>query len=188
MRKLLSSIIAAAMVLVLAFPVCAAPAPVPANPGSLDWNAKYLAAKKLVAIESPRDNASGDKITSNAHSADYPGLYFYWNEKQKDDGVLLVADWVFGLFEGNQFILTAKNSNAYWGYVITQDVGQLIDGVYAYGIPRNFMYADKKGKLVNEELKNINHIGIPNGTYKDDGPWQNNPAGLLLLLDIAYGK
>ena len=60
-----------------------------------------------------RTDASGDKIPSNAHSTDFPGLYFYWNDKQKDPSVLEVQDWVFDLFEGGSFILTAKNTRAY---------------------------------------------------------------------------
>jgi hypothetical protein len=142
----------------------AAPIPVPGNP---DWDAKYADANVVSPIKSPRDNASGDKIPSNAHSADYPGLYFYWNDKQQGNGVLLVNPEVFDLFVDGQFILTAKNSNNYWGYVITPDEEHLIDGVYAYGVEKQFQVINEKnGKNEKEDLKNINMVFI-DGNYKD---------------------
>jgi hypothetical protein len=114
-----------------------------------------------------RSNASGDKIPSNAHSADFPGLYFYWDDKQKDDGVLLVDQAVFDYFVDGVFYLTAKNSNTYWSYPITADEAQLVDGyefLYAFNIPKNFMYTNGKS-LVKEDLKNINMVFI-DGKYK----------------------
>jgi len=182
-NKTQKSIISTILVLVLvvgcfaALPLMtsAASAPVPGEPG---WDVKYKAAKVIAPSlgpaadipNNPRDNASGDKITSNAHSADYPGLYFYWDDKQKDNGVLLVSDWVFDLFAKGEFILTAKNSNNYWGYTITPDDGQLIDGVYAYGINKQIKYneVDNKGKVSAkvDDLKNINMVFI-DGQYKD---------------------
>ena len=115
-----------------------------------------------------RSSANGDKIPSNAHSADYPGLYFYWDDKQKDDGVLLVDEYVFSLFKGEMFYLTAKNSNTYWSFPIVADKAQLVTGyefLYAFNIPKNFMYTDGK-KEVKEQLKNINMVFI-DGQYKD---------------------
>ena len=170
-------IIAVMLILMMALPLAAfaASKPVPGQPA---WDAKYVSAKVVAPSlgpaagipDNPRDNASGDKITSNAHSADYPGLYFYWNDKQKDNGVLLVEEWVFGLFKDGAFILTAKNSNNYWGYAIAKDAGQLIGDVYAYGINKQIKYneIDNKGKIVakTDDLKNINMVFI-DGLYKD---------------------
>jgi hypothetical protein len=174
------------MVVTMVHSAFAASAPVPGNP---NWDAKYAKAPKLNACESARKNANGDKITSNAHAADFPGMYFYWNDKQKDDGVLLVNPDVFDLFANSRFILTAKNSNAYWDYIIAPSKEHLIDGVYAYGIPRNFKYADKKGKQVSEELKNINMVFIE-GDYKSaqvelSKLWENKDGGFAADKELT---
>ena len=156
----------------------------------MKWNANDLATAKanfilsgskdkippstaLTPVTSARTSANGDKISSNAHSGDYPGIYFYWDDKQKDDGILKVDPLVFLLFEDNQFVVTAKNSNAYWDYTIRPKDGvPTKDGYLLYQIPRYFMTADKKGKLTNDELKNINMIFI-SGNYKPARVWVN---------------
>ena len=174
MRKFFAFLLVFVLAIAVSIPAFAAPAPVPGNPA---WEAKYGAAKALTPSlgpaagipNNPRDNASGDKISSNAHSADFPGLYFYWNDKQKDDGVLLVLPEVFDMFVNGEFTLTAKNSNNYWGYTISPATGTLIDGVYAFGIPKQFQWisVDNKGKekQEKEDLKNINMVFI-DGEYK----------------------
>ena len=151
----------------------ATPTPVPGNPG---WDAKYKAAKVIAPSlgpamdlpDNPRTDASGDKISSNAHSADYPGLYFYWDDKQKDNGTLLVNSEVFNMFVGGKFTLTAKNSNNYWGYTISKTTGTLIDGVYAFGIEKQIKYNElgNNGKVSakTDDLKNINMVFI-DGEY-----------------------
>ncbi|MCL2643639.1 MAG: hypothetical protein FWD52_09085 [Candidatus Bathyarchaeota archaeon] len=72
--------------------------------GGSAWKAGY-SKSACKGVPSPMlydcGDVSGDKISSNAHSADYTGLYFYWDDKQKDDGVLLVAERVFDLFQDN---------------------------------------------------------------------------------------
>ena len=163
-----------------------APAPKPGvdvKGGDMTWNGYDQAAAKafvqsaskdkalpktaLEPKESKKTDASGDKIPSNAHSGDYPGLYFYWNDKQKDDGILKVDPDVFDLFKNGEFYITAKNSNAYWDYLILPDKGvPTSEGYLLYQIPRYFMYSDKNNKTVNDELKNINMIFI-GGEYKD---------------------
>ena len=175
MKKTLAILLTVAIVMAITIVAIAGPDPVPGNPA---WNVKYISAQKLTPSlgpaanipDNPRKNASGDKISSNAHSADFPGLYFYWNDKQKDDGVLLVLPEVFDLFVDGKFVLTAKNSNNYWGYTISPATGSLIDGVYAYGIPKQFQYISKdnkgKEKQEKEDLKNINMVFI-DGKYKD---------------------
>ena len=88
--------------------VKAAPAPVPGNPG---WKASYSKDSNKGApapVLRDRGNAAGDKIPSNAHSADYPGLYFYWDDKQKEDGVLLVDERVFDYFQSG-YTITLPN-------------------------------------------------------------------------------
>ena len=174
MQKLFALVLSITMLFTVAIVAYAAPAPVPGYP---QWDAKYKEAKIVPPAsgpdselpDNPRNNASGDKIPSNAHSADFPGLYFYWDDKQKDNGVLLVAPEVFSLFEGCKFVLTAKNSDHYWGYEIKKDAGQLIDGVYAYGINKQVKYTliGNKGEITakTDDLKNINMVFI-DGNYK----------------------
>jgi len=83
-----------------------------------------------------RKNASGPKITSNAHSADFPGIYFIWDSKQKDNGYLKVAASVFDVYES--FILTSKESNTYWDFPIALQGEQEMtnDGCYVFFIPK----------------------------------------------------
>jgi len=174
MKKFFAFLLVFVLAIAVSIPAFAASAPVPGNPS---WDAKYKAAKTLEPSlgpaanipNNPRDNASGDKIPSNAHSADVPGIYFYWDDKQKDSGVLLVLPEVFDMFVNAEFTLTAKNSNNYWGYTIKKDAAYLIDGVYAYGIPKQLQYisVDNKGKekQEKEDLKNINMVFI-DGQYK----------------------
>jgi hypothetical protein len=92
-------------------------------------------------------------------------LYFYWDDKQKYDGVLLVNESVFNYFVDGKFTLTAKNANMYYGYEITPDAAYLIDGVYAYGIPKEIQFVGKNGKIEKDNLKNINMVFI-DGNYK----------------------
>jgi len=171
-----------------------APAPKPGvslDGASMTWNAidqaavkaKFTQSKKndkaipataLAPVVSKKTDASGDKIPSNAHSGDYPGLYFYWNDKQTEDGFLKVDPAVFDLFKPDEngkvgFFITAKNSNAYWDYWIYQNDPKAVltsEGYYLYQIPRYFMITDKANKVTNDELKNINMIFI-GGNYKD---------------------
>jgi hypothetical protein len=175
----------------------AAPAPVLGDPA---WKAGYsTSACKGTPVSAlwDRGDASGDKIPSNAHSADYPGLYFYWDDKQKEDGVLLVNENIFDYFADDYtytlpgtnikkdakdfktitfakddpgFVLTAKNSNNYWGFKIAKSTGKIIDtvngvNIYAYAIPKQIQFINDKGKNDKEDLKNINMVFI-DGQYK----------------------
>jgi len=115
------------------------------------WKAGDAAvATAMVAWEvSKRTNASGPKIPSNAHSADFPGVYFYWDSKQKsDDCYLKVQPWVFEKYV--YFILTTKESNVYTDFTIMPIAGQKLsaDGCFVFKIP----------KVVP---KNINMVFIP---------------------------
>ncbi|MCL2060795.1 MAG: hypothetical protein FWH01_17350, partial [Oscillospiraceae bacterium] len=181
MKKTLALILALAMVFALAVPVLSKPDPKPGNPM---WDDAYKGMGAPVDPSvSAMSDASGDKITSNAHSGDVDGIYFYWDDNNKSvlDATLLVADFFFDFIKGEvgerSFTVTAKNSNAYWDYEIVEGAGFVLagaDGVSAYKIPRFFMYAqtdkktgavvlDKKTGLpvmVKDELKNINMIFI----------------------------
>jgi len=176
-KNILSTILIFALVVgcFAAIPIAnAAKEPVPGTPA---WDAQYhdmfnfdgKSPSKPAPLKGEYDdrgNASGDKITSNAHSGDYPGVYFRWDDKQKCPGVFLVEDWVFDLFVGNTFFLTAKNSNSYYKYKITYEGGVDVgNGVRAYGIPKEVMAKDNKGNDKKDELKNINMVFI-DGQYK----------------------
>ncbi|MDR0797893.1 MAG: prealbumin-like fold domain-containing protein [Nitrososphaerota archaeon] len=226
-NKTQKSIISALLVFVLvvgcfaALPLMtsAAPAPVPGNPG---WKAEYSQSSDKgtpTPIMWDRGNAAGDKIPSNAHSADYPGLYFYWDDKQKDDGVLLVNESVFDYFQDDYtytlpnvdkkkdaseiefakgdpgFVLTAKNSNNYWGYKIAKSTGKVIDTVngekiYAYAIPKQIQFINpNNGKNEKEDLKNINMVFI-DGKYKDAEfkivkNWYNEDGSKMMFVSTA---
>ena len=107
-------------------------------------------AAEIVAVEnSLRKNASGPKITSNAHSADFPGIYFIWDSKQADNGYLKVDASVF--YEYDSFILTAKEGNSYWDFEIAIQPGQEIslDDCFVFFIPK-----------VVESGKNINMVFV----------------------------
>lgn len=166
-QKIISTILVLALIAgcFAALPLLnAAPAPAAGTPA---WDAKYSSVAEGNQLEGEyydRGNASGDKISSNAHSGDYPGVYFRWDDKQKMPGVFLVEDWVFDLFVGETFFLTAKNSNSYYKYEISR-TGVQIDGVWVYGIPKAVMAKDNKGNDKKDELKNINMVFI-DGQYK----------------------
>jgi len=143
-RKILSLVLALAMAVATVAPVAAI-----AQGPAVRWNG---ATDKTVSVDidavqnNTRKNASGAKITSNAHSADFPGIYFIWDVKQKDHGYLKVASWVFDTYES--FVLTSKESNTYWDFLIELQAGQQMtaDGGYVFYIPK--VYNNKNINMV----------------------------------------
>jgi len=135
--KLVTSAAIAAAALVLAATAGASAAPKAVS--GVEWKGD---SDKAVAVtigadkNTTRTNASGLKITSNAHSADFPGVYFIWDSKQKDNGYLKVEASKFDDYES--FTLTAKESNTYWDFVIAPADGQkqTADGCYVFYIPK----------------------------------------------------
>jgi len=107
---------------------------------------KAVAANIDAVQNNTRKNASGPKITSNAHSADFPGIYFIWDSKQKDNGYLKVEASVFNDYES--FTLTSKEANTYWDFVIQPQVGQGMtdDDCYVFFIPK--VYNNKNINMV----------------------------------------
>jgi len=113
-------------------------------------NDRAVAVGNVKFGPSERTNASGPgKITSNAHSADYPGIFFFWDSKQKDDGLLKVEAAYFDHFD--DFVLTVKDSSVYIDFLIIlqEDQKQTEDGYYTFIIPRD---------LIND--KNINMVWV----------------------------
>lgn len=104
-------------------------------------------------------NYAGNSISSNAHSADYPGIYFRWNVQQKDVGYLKVHASVFDEYEG--FILTAQESNIYWDFLITLQPGQQMtsDGCYVFKINKLIEKFAQKEYNINQVW--ITYLGTP---------------------------
>ena len=123
------------------------------------WNGdvdKEVAANIDAVQNNTRKNASGAKITSNAHSADFPGIYFIWDSKQKDNGYLKVDAAVFEKYVG--FTLTSKEANTYWDFAISIQDGQVMtdDDCYVFFIPKA------------QNNKNINMVFISDYAEKDE--------------------
>jgi len=135
---------------------------------SIVWNgaSDIAVAVQIDDIEnSTRSNASGPKIPSNAHSADFPGVYFTWDPKQKDVGYLKVEASVFEKYRF--FILTTKESNKYFDFAVIPQPGQKLtaDNCYVFYI-----------KKVTD--KNINMVfvsEVKEKTNPDDPPIIVNP-------------
>jgi len=115
---------------------------------SVKWygDSDIAVAVDVLEKASDRKNASGAKITSNAHSADFPGIYFIWDSKQKDNGYLKVDAEVFDKYVG--FTLTSKESNTYWDFDISIQPGQkkTEDNCYVFYIPK--VYNNKNINMV----------------------------------------
>ncbi len=85
-------------------------------------------ADKAVALQvagqanTTRSNASGAKITSNANSDTFPGIYFIFDSGQKDRGFLKVCAQVFRKYAS--FTVTTKAANTYTDYLIAPESGQ----------------------------------------------------------------
>ncbi|MCL2126883.1 MAG: hypothetical protein FWH38_01400 [Treponema sp.] len=124
-------------------------------------------AKDVFPFESDRDNASGPKIPSNAHSDDFPGVYFYWADKQKaEECFLLVETAKFDEYKG--FVLTKKVSDTYWDYAIgkaSEDNIVTANGKewYLYKIPSGKAYYEW------EEGEDGDSVAV----LKDQQPKQN---------------
>lgn len=73
-------------------------------------------------VNTTRGNASGPKITSNANSDEFPGIYFIFDAQQKDKGYLKVDAEVFRKFVG--FTVVTKEGSVYRDYLISPVFGQ----------------------------------------------------------------
>lgn len=170
MKKFLLVIWVAIIIFTQALPSLAAPSKQPAS--TLTWNS---VTDKIVAVyidaiqNNTRKNASGPKITSNSHSADFPGLYFIWDSKQKDNGYLKVDAEVFNKYE--RFTLTSKESNTYWDFVISPQNNQkkTTDGCYVFFIP----------KVYNN--KNINMVFIGDYVEKEEDNGDDDDIIIIIM-------
>jgi len=152
----------------------------------LVWNGasdKAVAADIDAVANDTRKNASGAKITSNAHSADFPGIYFIWDSKQKDNGYLKVDAAVFDKYSG--FTLTSKESNTYWDFAISVQDGQeqTADNCYVFFIPRaqnnkniNMVFVSDYVEKVEQVVVNLGFIGyylFEGEVFSTSIHWQN---------------
>ena len=136
-------------------------------------------------------NYAGNSISSNAHSADYPGIYFRWNVQQKDVGYLKVHASVFDEYEG--LILTAQESNIYWDFLITLQPGQQMtsDGCYVFKINKLIEKFAQKEYNINQVW--ITYLGTPpppppaTGSLKIVKAFENvsAPAGWNAIFTVA---
>ncbi|MDR0373523.1 MAG: hypothetical protein LBI79_08220 [Nitrososphaerota archaeon] len=96
-----------------------------------------VSAKGPEWVETDKSDGYGTMIPSNAHSYDAgSGVVFYWDEKQKDDGVLVVPDEFFETY--GQLTVVVKSSNEYRKLIITHpgdyEITKFID---AKGMTKN---------------------------------------------------
>jgi len=147
------------LVLMLAFAMAltgAGPAFAKAAVSKVVWRGESdkVAAQNIDAVQNnTRKNASGAKITSNAHSADFPGIYFIWDSKQKDNGYLKVEAGLFDTYAS--FTLTSKESNTYWDFLIAPREGQekTSDDCYVFYIPKVYNNKNINMVFVSEFVK-----------------------------------
>jgi GH35 family endo-1,4-beta-xylanase len=109
-------------------------APVP-SAAAIVWRGdvdKAVAAPVEGHANETRGNASGAKITSNANSDTFPGIYFIFDAGQKDRGFLKVSASVFRKYAS--FTVTTKAANAYTDYLVAPEPGQqrTSDGCFVF--------------------------------------------------------
>jgi hypothetical protein len=69
-------------------------------------------------MEADKNDGYGLKISSNAHSYDAgAGVIFYWDQKQKDEGVLVISEEFFETYFGLRIVV--KSSNEYRQLTVT---------------------------------------------------------------------
>ncbi|MCL2423839.1 MAG: hypothetical protein FWD11_08130, partial [Micrococcales bacterium] len=168
-HPIIRTLIAGAAALAVAGVVAPAAQGAPAPASGITWNGasdRAVAADIAATQNNTRKNAAGPKITSNAHSADFFGIYFIWDSKQKDNGYLKVDAALFDQFDS--FVLTSKESSTFWDFVIKPEAGQEMtaDGGYVFFIP----------KVYNN--KNINMVFVSEWT-EATGPSVGKPFGFI---------
>ena len=109
-------------------------------------DADKAAALTIAPKVSGRTNASGKDISSGAQETGFPDIYFFWDPKQKDNGYLKVDFFMFDKYES--FVLTTKEANKYWDFLIQPVKGQEVteDGFYVF--------------FIGKQEKNINGVYI----------------------------
>ena len=127
-------------------------------------------------LNNTRNDASGRKVTANAHSRDFPGITFIWDEKQKDVGYLKVDANLFQKYV--YFVLTTKNSNEYYDFRIEPAPGYKTtpDNCYVFFIPK-------------ANGKNINMVFIGEWQlFKQPGDEGDDVGNVITMPDIFDGK
>jgi len=180
----MTAAIAATAALALTAPVNANANP-PAATGSIVWNgaSDKAVAATIDATASARTNASGPKITSNAHSDDFPGVYFIWDSKQKDNGYLKVDAGLFGVYDS--FTLTIKESNTYSDILIAPQDGQKLtdDNCYVFFVPK--VVGDKNINMVFVS-DFVEHTNYPTLSIGFIGYYVNSDTGAIQTTSIFW--
>jgi len=175
------------------------------EPGNMRviWNdeADRAFAVNIDAVQNvTRNNTSGIKITSNAHSDEFPGILFIWDSKHKDNGYLKVTAEVFDIYE--YFILTAKEANLYWDFQIMPQESQqkTEDNSYVFFIPKandnrniNMVFLSewkKKEVIIPIPVIKI-HAGLINTSISYNGKifiWGANGYGQLGVATTTHQR
>jgi len=164
------------------------------NLPNLVWNGdsdKAVAVSIGAVQNNGRQNASGPKITSNAHSDEFPGIYFIWDSKQKDSGYLKVSASVFEIYQS--FTLTAKEANLYWDFVIGLKAGQqkTADNCYVFFIPKANNNSNINMVFLSEFVEKIENPVIPEPPAYDKeqyihyhySGWTNMPQTIVSAVN-----
>ena len=145
-------------------------------------DADRAVAAVIKPVVSGKTNASGKDISSNAQGAAVPGMYFFWDPKQKNNGFLKVEASLFDNYKS--FVLTTKEANKYWDFLILHNPAQprSPDGYYVYSIPKQEKningvwisdYVDKPFALQDYDYTEF--VGdVPNpdrGYYRPNDGW-----------------
>ena len=150
-------------------------------------DADKAAAAAIAPKVSGRTNASGKDISSNGQGAAVPGMYFFWDPKQKDDGYLKVEALMFEKYDS--FVLTTKEANKYWDFLIEPQANQKVtaDGFYVFFIPKK--EKNINGVWISDYIERvINWLGEFDWPYQfeDLGTPQRNWAYLDTTENTSY--
>ena len=136
-------------------------------------DADKAAAAPLTPAVSARTNASGKDISSNGQDSGIPGVFFFWDPKQKDNGYLKVEASLFDVYEN--FVLTTKEANKYWDFLIEPQAGQIVTGDLYYVF------------FIEKQEKNINGVYLFGFEKRDLGAAPIDSEALYAKMDALYG-
>ena len=89
-----------------------------------------VAVDDVVFYQSMREIPGSGFIAPNSQNADFPGIFFFWDDNAQSDGILKVEAGYFEDF--NEFILTIKYSSVYWDFLIKLQKKQKQTPDYSY--------------------------------------------------------
>ncbi|MCL2772382.1 MAG: hypothetical protein FWD71_03445 [Oscillospiraceae bacterium] len=106
-----------------------------------------------------RNNSSGQSIPSNAHSADFPKIYFAWVGTSDKESYLKIDASLFSDFK--TLVVTAQENSSYYDFKIEKPDQAPIDGYYVF-------HLNKPGAQDFNQVWTIKGEFVPNlGITKD---------------------